>query len=375
VRVVKDRVGGIVRQVVLLDDDGVAVEPVSGFLDHLMNAGYSPNTVCAYGYDLRYLFGFLTAEGMDWRAFGPATALTLLGFLRRVPSRHPAQRLGLAVATGEGRLLAPATVARVLAATSSFYEWAIAAGEYGGAENPLRREPDPAAARVPGRHQPFAGGASRQRPIRRTVRVRLPLRLPRPLTAEEVAALLGAVRSLRDLAMTLLMLDGGLRPGEVLGLHLDDVAYGRRRVTVRKRDDHPGGARGKSRQERVVDLHDPRTLDAVSRYALHERPVDALSPFLFLVGGTGARRADPVSYQALVRGFARRLDRLGIRSPDKTPHALRHTHATAMWEGGMRELALQRRLGYASPESTRIYTRVSDDAVLQEYTRALGVQR
>lgn len=34
----------------------------------------------------------------------------------------------------------------------------------------------------------------------------------------------------------------------------------------------------------------------------------------------------------MVRGFARRLDRLGIRSPDKTPHALRHTHATAMWE-------------------------------------------
>ena len=35
------------------------------------------------------------------------------------------------------------------------------------------------------------------------------------------------------------------------------------------------------------------------------------------------------------------MDRSGIRSPEKTPHALRHTHATAMWEGGMHELALQ----------------------------------
>jgi integrase/recombinase XerD len=78
-----------------------------------------------------------------------------------------------------------------------------------------------------------------------------------------------------------------------------------------------------------------------------------------------------LSYQAVVRGFARRLDRLGIRSPDKTPHALRHTHATAMWEGGMRELALQKRLGHASPESTRIYTRVSDEQVLTDYERAL----
>ena len=73
--------------------------------------------------------------------------------------------------------------------------------------------------------------------------------------------------------------------------------------------------------------------------------------------------------------FARRLDAAGLRSPDKTPHALRHTHATAMWEAGMRELALQRRLGHASPESTRIYTRVSDAQVRDEYATALRAGR
>jgi integrase/recombinase XerD len=167
------------------------------------------------------------------------------------------------------------------------------------------------------------------------------------------------------------MLDGGLRPGEVLCLQLGDISYGRRRVTVRKRDDHPRGARAKARHERVVDLHEPRTLDAVNRYVLHERPLEADSPFVFLVGGTGARRCEPLSYQAVARGFARRLDRLGIRGPDKTPHALRHTCATS-WEGGMRELALQKRLGHASPESIRIYTRVSDEQVLADYDAALG---
>jgi integrase len=45
-----------------------------------------------------------------------------------------------------------------------------------------------------------------------------------------------------------------------------------------------------------------------------------------------------------------------------------------MWEGGMRELALQKRLGHASPESTRIYTRVSDPQVVAEYRQALGMQ-
>lgn len=371
-RVVTEKNGGVVRRVVLQDGAGTVVESATRFLGHLADSGYSPHTLCAYGYDLRYLFLFLDAEGLDWREFRPSTAPGFLGFLRRQPSARPAQRLGLTVATERGRLLAPATVARVLATTSSFYEWAIAAERFLTEENPLRRRPDPALARVQDRHGPFVGRPSRQQPVRRTVRVRLPMRLPRPLSAEEVEALLGSITSGRDLAVTLLMLDGGLRPGEVLGLHLDDVAYGRRRVTIRKRDDHPHGARGKSRRERVVDLHAPRTLDAVSRYVLHERSVEATSPFLFLVGGTGPRRDQPLSYQALVRGFARRMDRLGIRAPEKTPHALRHTHATAMWDAGMRELALRARLGHASPESTRIYTRVSDEQVLAEYARALG---
>lgn len=370
-RVVRERYGGIVTRVGLVGEDGNPLGPATRFLDHLMDGGYSPHTVCAYGYDLRYLFEFLERERVEWRAFSPATALEFLGFLRRRPSRRPAQRLDLAVATEAGRRLAPATVQRVLAAASSFYEWAIAAEEYTGGENPMQQRPDPALARVPDWHGPFVGRASRQQPMRRAVRVRLPMRLPRPLTDDETTQLLGSLSTARDLAITLLMLDGGLRPGEVLGLQLEDLAYGRRRVTVRKRDDHPHGVRGKSRQERVVDLHQPRTLEAVSRYVMHERPAEANSRFVFLVGGSGARRCEPLSYQAVVRGFARRLERLGLRSPDKTPHALRHTHATAMWEGGMRELALQRRLGHASPESTRIYTRVSDDAVAAEYAAAL----
>ncbi|MGH8962412.1 MAG: tyrosine-type recombinase/integrase [Jatrophihabitantaceae bacterium] len=370
-RVVKHREGGVVRRVVLLDRSGVEVVPVNRFLSHLTDSNYSPNTVCAYAYDLAHLARFLDQEAISWDEFRPLTALEFLGYLRRVPSQRPAQRLGLTVATEQGRLLSPATVQRILAATSSFFDWAIAAEQYTAGENPMQRRVDHALGRVPDRHQPFVGSASRQQPIRRTVRVRLPLRLPRPMTVDDIDALLASMTTLRDLAIFLLMLDGGLRPGEALCLQLGDISYGRRRVAIRKRDNHPAGARAKARHERVVDLHEPRTLDAVNRYVLHERPLDAESPFLFLVGGSGARRCEPLSYQAVARGFARRLDRLGIRTPDKTPHALRHTHATAMWEGGMRELALQKRLGHASPESIRIYTRVSDEQVLADYDAAL----
>ncbi|WP_327241099.1 tyrosine-type recombinase/integrase [Streptomyces sp. NBC_01320] len=377
-RVVKERDGGVVRRVRLVDGDGELVAAACRFLDHLVDRGFSPHTICAYAYDLRRLFTFLAAEGMDWREFRSPDALRLLASLRRAPSRRPAQRLGLTVVVGgpeaPGSLLAPATVNRILAAVSSFYDWAVVAEEYDG-DSPMQKRLDPALARVPDRHQPFMGRASRQQPMRRTVTVKQPRRLPRPVDEAVLEQFIGSLKRLRDLAVFLLMLDGGLRPGEVLSLHLDDISYGRRRVTVRKRDDHPRGVRGKSRTERVVDLHEPRTLDAVSRYVMHERPLDATSPFVFLVGGKGTRRLEPLGYDAVVRLFARRLDKLGLRTPETTPHALRHTHATAMWEGGMRELSLQKRLGHASPESTKVYTRVSDEAVLADYTRALESNR
>jgi integrase len=107
---------------------------------------------------------------------------------------------------------------------------------------------------------------------------------------------------------------------------------------------------------------------------MRERPQEADTPILFLVGGNGSRRHEALSYSALVRLFARACSRARIRAPWVTPHALRHTHATRMWEGGMRELTLQRRLGHASPEATRAYTRVSDSSVVAEYRRALGLE-
>ncbi|MGX4694505.1 tyrosine-type recombinase/integrase [Streptomyces sp. JNUCC 63] len=359
----------------LLDDAGEPIDVVSGFLRFLAARNCSPNTLVSYAYDLRHLWRFFGEHGLTWDVFAPPHAIPLLEYLRSVPSRRPRQRMTLTVATvdanGPGTRLAATTVNRILAAVSSFYEYAILAGLLDRA-NPIEKRSDPALQRVSERHRPFMGRASRQRPVRRAVRVKTVQALPRPLDDAQVEALLAELRSVRDRALVLLMLQGGLRPGEALGLHLEDIAYGRRRVVVRHRDDHPKGARSKSRYERMVDLHEPEALAAVSTYVMTERPTDAETPLVFLIGGRGARRLEALGYDGLVRMFARACTRAGIRQPWVTPHALRHTHATRMWEGGMRELTLQKRLGHATPESTRIYTRVSDPAVVDEYNRALG---
>ena len=341
-----DAVGGV--GVELVDESGAPIAVVSTFLRHLAARGCSPNTLAAYAYDLRHLWLFLAARGLAWQDFGPPHALELLEALRATPSRRPAQRLGLTVATSAdgrpARRLAPATVNRVLAAVSSFYEYAILAGVWDRA-NPIEKRPDPSLAAVPsviGR-----SWVARAVSVRSAARCgsRRVQRVPRPLDEGQVRALLGELRCVRDRAIVLLMLQGGLRPGEVLGLQLDDIAYGRRRVVVRHREDHPKGVRQKSRHERVVDLHEPEALAAVSEYVMRVRPADAEIPLVFLIGGRGSRRLEAFGYDGLVRMFARACARAGIREPWITPHALRHTHATRMWEGGMRELSLQKRLG------------------------------
>ncbi len=360
----------------LLDDTDQPIEIVSGFMRHLRARDYSPNTLSAYAHDLLHFMTFLKQQRLTYQDFTPPHALLFLEYLTTMPHQKPVQRLGLVLCTtGEGcsgTRLSPVSINRIFAAISSFYEYLILSGHFTQRENPMQHVDDPALARVSERHRPFLGPASKQRPIRRAVHVKTVQHLPRPMEDDHVNKLLESLRLKRDRAMILLMLHGGLRPGEVLNLHLEDLQYGRRRVIIRYRTDHPKGARTKSRTERVVDLYQPETLQAVSDYVMHERPTDVDSPYVFLVGGRGTRRGEPLGYHALVKLFERHCERLQIRDPWVTPHALRHTHATKMWEGGMRELALQKRLGHASPESTRIYTQVSDPLVVAEYRRALG---
>jgi len=362
------RTGGAGRATVaVLDDDDRPVEPVCAFLDFLGAKGYSPNTQLAYGQDATHLLRFLGSTNLALADMRPTIAADFLVYLRALRVRSRREPRASAPTHG----LSPATVNRILASTSSLYEY-LALTERYDRDNPLYKVGDVAQAYVSERHRPFMGAASRQRPIRRVLRIKTPIRLPRPLDDDTIRAVTRHLRSRRDRAIVLVMLEGGLRPGEALNLRVTDIEYSRRRVVVRFREDHPKGARTKSRTERVVDLYEGRALQAIREYALFERPTDTGSPFLFLVGRRGRRRAEPIGYHAVQRMFKRACAKAGIDEASVTPHALRHTHATRLWDGGMRELTLQKRLGHRSPEATRLYTRVSDEGVRDEYARALG---
>jgi site-specific recombinase XerD len=187
-------------------------------------------------------------------------------------------------------------------------------------------------------------------------------RLPRVLRDDELTILLDepppralvgddAVRA-RDDAVLELLYGSGLRVSEVCSLGVADVDLARDRVTVW----------GKGGKQRTVPLSAPAR-DALARWisghrgSVPARDVDA-SRALFCNSRGG--RLTP-------RDIRRVLDRRSV-SPTH-PHALRHTFATHLLDGGADLRAVQELLGHADLSTTQIYTHVSKER-LQRVHRA-----
>jgi site-specific recombinase XerD len=160
----------------LLDEHDQPILAISGFMRYLRARGCSPNTLSAYAFDLLHFMRFLEKHHLTYQEFAPPHALLFLEYLNSVPNRKQVRRLGLVLSTtteegGSATRLSPATMNRIFAAVSSFYEYLILTGEFTERENPIQKRDDLALARVSERHRPFMGRVSRQRPIRRAVRV------------------------------------------------------------------------------------------------------------------------------------------------------------------------------------------------------------
>jgi len=165
-----------------------------------------------------------------------------------------------------------------------------------------------------------------------------PARPTRPPPADARAQALVA----RDDAVLEVLYGSGLRVGELCGLRVGDVDRARARLTVW----------GKGSKQRVVPASEPavaalgRWLDQRDRLRAPDTPADTL----FV-----NQRGRPLT----PRDVRRILDQ---RASDPThPHALRHTFATHLLDGGADLRAVQELLGHADLATTQIYTHVSKE--------------
>jgi site-specific recombinase XerD len=209
-------------------------------------------------------------------------------------------------------------------------------------------------------------------------------KLPRVLSAREVAALLDGIPAdgpleLRDRAMFELAYACGLRAEELVSLRVDDVDYDGEQLRVE----------GKGRKTRFVPVGEPAML-ALRRYLERARP--ALStppatragrPAVALRGGAKDDRSDALllsktgrplgtsDVRRRLRTWTSRVAAVGDRAgAGVSPHALRHSFATHLLDGGADLRSIQELLGHASVSSTQIYTRVESAKLRSAYARS-----
>ena len=161
--------------------------------------------------------------------------------------------------------------------------------------------------------------------------------------------------ALRDTAVLELLYATGARVSEICGLDVDDVDQGRRLVRVF----------GKGAKERAVPYGVPAER-ALRAWLTAARPVLATpeSGAALLLGARG-RRVDPRTVRAVVHARARAA---GV--PDVGPHALRHSAATHLVDGGADLRSVQELLGHATLATTQIYTHVTAERLRTAYAQA-----
>lgn len=291
-----------------------------------------PNTVLAVFFDLRVFFRVVSKPVLE------VVTGDVLDFVtaQRLPRRGNVVRID----DGESGMAA-STIKRRLASVSGLFAYLAARGLVG--VNPVPRG---LAARRPG---------ARGVPL-----IRAPRRLPRVLDPGEVTALLAALRTHRDRALVLVMVLGGLRRVEALGLGLGDLQPGDRRVRI---------TQAKGGRERIVPVDDA-FFAALRDYLQSERPADASTDRVFVVL-KGPNRGRPLSAAGADQVLSDARVRAGLAHA--TCHELRHTCFTRLRQAGMALEAIQAQAGHASIESTRIYLHLSPDWLAGEYRQAMDV--
>jgi site-specific recombinase XerD len=194
-----------------------------------------------------------------------------------------------------------------------------------------------------------------------------PQRLPRVLKPAEVAALLDRIPAttpleLRDRALFELAYASGLRAEELVTLELESVDFDSETVRVE----------GKGGKTRIVPAGE-HALRAIERYLARARPALDVQPrgaaaTLFL--SKSGRRLGTSDVRRRLRMWARQAAAQAPAVGDVHPHALRHSFATHLLDGGADLRSIQELLGHSTVSTTQVYTRVESARLRTAYARA-----
>jgi integrase/recombinase XerC len=287
----------------------VVAKAVADFLGHLRERNSSQHTLKAYSGDLANFSMYCSSRRWD-----QIDHIAIRGFLSQLYEKG----------------LSKTSVARSLAAVRSLYRW-------------LGRE-----------------GVVEQNPAKLVATPKLPKKLPRVPTIEEMNSVLDgqmpetAAFPERDRLMLELLYGCGIRNSELTGINLDDIRLSAEAILIR----------GKGKKERYVPFGDSAK-SALAAYLPARQAVLSgrrkNSPAL-LINQRGGRLT--------TRSVGRIIKKIAVAkglSPDVHPHTLRHAFGTHMLEEGADLRAIQELLGHERLATTQRYTQLSMKHVLQVY--------
>lgn len=169
--------------------------------------------------------------------------------------------------------------------------------------------------------------------------------LPAVLSQEEVIRLLQNTKNLKHRAALAFIYSAGFRIGELINLELRHIDMDRNQILIQN---------GKGRKDRYVPL-------AKSFKPLMINYITTYQPQRFFIEGKPNEKYSAGS----IRAFLRTSCRLAKIQKRVTPHCLRHSFATHLLENGIDLRLIQELFGHAKPETTMIYTHVSQKSLLQ----------
>jgi len=281
----------------------------------------SQHTLRAYGDDVACLFKFLSEHIGGRPAEQTLAALSPADFRAFITKRR-----------SEG--LGPRGVHRALSAIRSFYRYL--------AREHILNNPAPRMVRTPRLARTLP------RPLAETDAQRALKQVAQPEFKDEKAPWIAA----RDVALLTILYGAGLRISEALSLKCKDLPLGESLVML-----------GKGRKERVIPIL-PAIRQAIDAYAAQRPATGSADAPLFL-----SRRGKPMSAREAQMIMQRLRGSLGL-SERATPHALRHSFASHLLDGGADLRSVQELLGHASLSTTQTYTKIETKRLMQVYKKA-----
>jgi integrase/recombinase XerC len=288
------------------------------FLRHLRERNASAHTIKAYAGDLDSFAAYIGS-----RAWKTIDHIAIRGFLSHLYDKG----------------LSKTSVARALAAVRSLYRW-------------LAQE-----------------GVVEQNPAKLVSTPRLPKKLPRVPTIEEMNFVLDGkmpeVASFpeRDRLMLELLYGCGIRNSELVGINLDDISMSNEAILIR----------GKGKKERYVPFGGS-ALAALAVYLPWRQQLLATlkNTLKKTMPGKGmpALLVNQRGGRLTTRSVGRIVKRIAVAkglSPDVHPHTLRHAFGTHMLEEGADLRAIQELLGHERLATTQRYTQLSVKHVMNVY--------